>query len=38
MQRNKVKIVSQAKKYLKVDFSKVIFTDEPRAKLNGPDG
>jgi len=35
---NKGKRVSWAKKYMKVDFSKVIFTDECRATLDGPDG
>ena len=37
-ERNKQKRVSWAKKYMKLDFSKVIFTDECRATLNGPDG
>ena len=36
--RNKLKRVSWAKKYMKVDFSKVIFTDECHATLDGPDG
>ena len=27
-----------AKKYMKLDFSRVIFTDECRATLDGPDG
>ena len=37
-ERNKQKRVSWAKKYMKLDFSKVIFTDECRATLDGPDG
>ena len=37
MQRNKVKRVSWARKYMKVDFYKVIFTDECPASLDGPD-
>ena len=38
MERNKAKRVSWATKYMKVDFSKVIFTDECRASLDGPGG
>ena len=36
--RHKMQRMVWAKKYLKQDFSKVIFTDECRASLDGPDG
>ena len=36
--KHKEKRMNWAKKYLKTDFSKVIFTDECRATLDGPDG
>ena len=35
---NQPKRVNWARKYLKLDFSRVIFTDECRATLDGPDG
>ena len=35
---HKIKRVNWATKYLKLDFKKVIFTDECRATLDGPDG
>ena len=35
---NQNKRIEWAKKYMKCDFSKVIFTDECRASLDGPDG
>ena len=35
---NQRKRVNWARKYLKLDFSRVIFTDECRATLDGPDG
>ena len=34
----KVARLAWAKKYMKVDFSRVMFTDECRASLDGPDG
>ena len=37
-QKHREKRVEWAKKYMKTDFSKVIFTDECRATLDGPDG
>ena len=37
-QQHREKRVEWAKKYMKLDFSKVIFTDECRATLDGPDG
>ena len=37
-ERNQLKRVEWARKYLKLDFSTVIFTDECRATLDGPDG
>ena len=37
-QRNIIKRLAWARKYLKQDFSYVIFTDEYRATLDGPDG
>ena len=36
--RHKEKRLNWAKNYLKTDFSKVIFTDECRATIDGPDG
>ena len=36
--KHKEKRVAWAETYLKTDFSKVIFTDECRATLDGPDG
>ena len=36
--KHKMQRVAWAKKYLKQDFSNVIFTDECRASLDGPDG
>ena len=36
--RHKENRISWAHQYLKLDFSKVIFTDECRATLDGPDG
>ncbi|KAL1249255.1 hypothetical protein QQF64_020260 [Cirrhinus molitorella] len=35
---HKVKRQEWAKKYLKTDFSKVLWTDEMRVTLDGPDG
>ena len=35
---HKAKRISWAEKYMKIDFSRVIFTDECRATLDGPDG
>ena len=35
---NKVKRLDWAKRYLKMDFGHVLFTDECRASLDGPDG
>ena len=37
-QKHREKRVEWAKRYMKLDFSKVIFTDECRATLDGPDG
>ena len=37
-QRNIIKRLAWARKYLKQDFSYVIFTDEYRATLDGTDG
>ena len=37
-QRNVIKRLAWARKYLKQDFANVIFTDECRATLDGPDG
>ncbi len=36
-QRHKDKRMEWVKKYMKTDFSSVIFTDECRARLDGPD-
>ena len=36
--KHKAKRVKWAKKYLKYDFNEVIWTDECRVTLNGPDG
>ena len=36
-QRHKARRLEWATKYMKTDFSRVIFTDECRATLNGPD-
>ena len=36
--RNKIKRLNWAQRYMKVNFEKVIFTDECRATLDGPDG
>ena len=35
---HKVKKSQWAKKYLKMDFKKVLWTDESRVTLDGPDG
>ena len=37
-QINEIKRVNWGRKYMKLDFSNVIFTDECRATLDGPDG
>lgn len=37
-QKHRQKRLDWAKKYLKADFSKVLWTDEMRATLDGPDG
>ena len=36
--RNRIKRLNWARQYMKLDFNKVIFTDECRATLDGPDG
>ncbi|CAJ0968398.1 unnamed protein product [Ranitomeya imitator] len=36
--KHKIKCQDWAKKYLKTDFSKVLWTDEMRVTLDGPDG
>ena len=36
--RHKVKRLGWCKKYMKLDFSNVVFTDESRVTLDGPDG
>ena len=36
--RNQIKRLNWARQYMKLDFNKVIFTDECRATLDGPDG
>ena len=36
--RNQIKQLNWARQYMKLDFNKVIFTDECRATLDGPDG
>jgi len=37
-QKHKDKRIAWSKKYMKTDFSKVLWTDEMRATLDGPDG
>lgn len=36
--KHKERRLQWAKKYMKTDFSKVLFTDESRITLSGPDG
>ena len=36
--QHKQRRVEWAKKYMKLDFSQVVFSDEYRATLDGPDG
>ena len=36
--KNQIKRLNWARQYMKLDFSTVIFTDECRATLDGPDG
>ena len=36
--RHKTKRVERARRYMKTDFRNVLFTDECRASLDGPDG
>ena len=36
--RYKLKCLDWCRKYMKLDFSNVIFTDESRVTLDGPDG
>ena len=36
--KNQIKCLNWARQYMKLDFNKVIFTDECRTTLDGPDG